>query len=522
MDVFRATKRLFLIAFFATLFPTLASGQVDEDVANEYEKWIGRYRNVLIHPGSRSTSEITTEVPIAVITIVTEASGNEVIPNQGPFVRGFVVKGNGEVEFFARGILGHKGGCCGKMSAEETARAKEILANLPPDGKRLPPNHRRLIIQSPVNASLKVGLYDLAFLPDLIAELLRITQTDIGTHVPSFEPLTTVNQTGRSEANGLLIIGDDQSLATAGGSAARRAMGNGRASEQKDEVRLPQNAFLQAGAELSPDESTLIAGGWGHITFFDTRDWRVVKRIEAPLGDREFPDYRKFRFIERSKYLLFDGNVFGSLVIENRSWRKVKKPETIPDDALFYSDAPDGTRAVYRLANKIFFRGDRGTTMLLELGEDKLENASFAPNSQQVVLVTAGKYSRGDSSRWRTRMRVWDANANLIHELRPLENDMCEAVYGLRWTADERYIIAATRSGNFLSKTSIGIWDARSGRHVGDLNGCVGALIGMRILSGEEKIVAGCSDGTIRTWDLASALREIEQFRNSAPSSMQD
>ncbi len=123
------------------------------------------------------------------------------------------------------------------------------------------------------------------------------------------------------------------------------------------------------------------------------------------------------------------------------------------------------------------------------------------------------------------RIRIWNmATGELVHALYPFEQDTCEDVVGLQWTADSQYILAATKTD--LASTgdehSINIWNARSGRHrvnlIDGLSPAWGVVIvpdGSRVAAGGTVYAGGTDTRVIRFWDLAAALKQIRTFEDS-------
>ena len=413
--------------------------------------------------------------------------------------------------------MGIKGGCCSQMSSEAVRVTEQMLANLPSDGHRLPPNGRRLLIQLTEKSPADARVFDLAFLPDKILEILRITKSRIRTYVPSFAPERTISEPLPFDLKGFAIASDARYTVSTRGSDAllvTRFPNDKKTAREIESVPLPPNAHVPAGLTLSPDNSTLIAAGYGHIVFYNTQSWRVTNRIKARMVDRKYPNYTRHHFIDGGKYLLFEAGDFGMRVFDTSTWNEVGKPRSIRGDAISYYDTPDSRRALFQVVDKLFLKSGSSSTELLTLGEDTFEKMSFSPDGTRVAVVTSGLLRAGDNTWRHVRIRVWDASsARLVHELRPYEKESCESVDGLDWTPDGKYFLAATKSDSFFSNRNISVWDASSGRHVGELEGCVGEIFGMRLLSGGDKIAAGCADNRILIWDLAALLAEIERFR---------
>ncbi len=513
-------KLLFPIFLILLIFASLAFGQTNSSDIDAYEAWIKHFRLSPISRGSvPSISDGVRPLPFIVIAVVNDPKETDQSPFRMQTSGGYVISSSGEVSSFSHTSFSTKGGCCSQMSVDELRRANEILAELPSDGYRLPPNGRRLLVQRPEKSSVNVRVFDLAFLPDEVLELLRVTKARIRTIIPSFEPETTISEPTPFDLKAFAISADGRFAVTTRGSDAlrvRHLLTTKDASREFDIVALPQNAFVPAGLTLSPDGSTLIAGGWGTMVLYDTRTWRVTKHIVAPAIDRKYPNFSRHHFIEGGKYLLFETGEFGKRVFDTGTWNEVLKLRSIPSDALYYYDSPDSKRALFQASGKLILRNGTLLRDLLILGEDEFERASFSPTGKLVAVVTAGLEREGDQTRRVVRIRIWDAaNGELIHELRPYESGSFENVDSVEWARNGEFLLAATSSGGFFSNRSIGVWDTGTGRNVGELTGCSRKVTGMRVLSGGKKIAAGCSDNRISIWDIGASLDEIHSFRKS-------
>jgi len=115
------------------------------------------------------------------------------------------------------------------------------------------------------------------------------------------------------------------------------------------------------------------------------------------------------------------------------------------------------------------------------------------------------------------RIRAWQtADGRLINEYRAYERSAGRLVFGLLWSAEGRYLLAANQDEGFTSTSAISLWNADSGRHRGEFTGFSnGNISGVFLLPGGKKLVAGCYDGKIRFWDFAAAAKAVEDFERS-------
>jgi WD40 repeat protein len=142
----------------------------------------------------------------------------------------------------------------------------------------------------------------------------------------------------------------------------------------------------------------------------------------------------------------------------------------------------------------------------------RIHRVAFSPDAAFVAVATVhqiGKY-------WMDyRLGIWNMKiGELVHELRPFEHNERGEIDGLLWSPDGRYVLAAVRGDAFWTSRQIAIWSLKSGRHRGNLTGCPTGVTGIALLD-DDRLVAGCSDGKIRIWDIGRALQEVDAFERS-------
>src|SRR6185437_64795 len=117
------------------------------------------------------------------------------------------------------------------------------------------------------------------------------------------------------------------------------------------------------------------------------------------------------------------------------------------------------------------------------------------------------------------RIRVWNlASGAQLCELRPFEQDTCQAVSGLQWLPDGRHVIAQTRSDAFATGQDLDIWDTRSGRQRATLSGGPSFPLGMIVTQKGSLAASLGSTGdevSIVQWNLAAAMEKVRTFEAS-------
>ena len=481
---------------------------------SEYEEWVKPYKL-----GSTAVSfSGNTAQPKLVISVVTERKpdANEKNPfllGNGKFTSGLKISSEGRVEYFSRNPLGAKGGCCSQIDMDELQRVGQLVANLPGDHSRLPPNGRRLVLQIPSGDKYDVRVYDLANAPDTVLELLRLTKSGIRSHVLSFTPETEWTAWEHSVDGGLATTSDGQQIISSGLNGPIKIW-NGDSHILIREAAKPQNVPFD-GLILSPNDSTAVIEGWGVIGLMDTRAWQNSRVIAEPFIERKRHQLSKPQFIQNGTFLLIQSDEPALHIYDTKTWTRRSTLPEIPTGAISYYPSASQHHAVYQSAdNQIIFRDVTSRQNIAVLDKAKIKHVAFSPDESQVAVVTSHPEEGNESPR--DRIRIWNAdNGKLVKELFPFEQDICESVEGIIWSPDGKYFLAANKADRFFTSRGVSIWDVETGRHRGELSGCPTKLDGLGFLRGKARVVAGCGDGIIRIWDLANALTKIADFRKS-------
>ena len=478
---------------------------------SEYEKWVKSYKLVSDRPRF-SANETPPKLIMMVVTETKPETGDKqsFFLEYGTFSSGAEVSTEGKVEYFSDGPTGSKVGCCSQIEKNELERVNQLLANLPDDHSRLPPNERRLVLQIAAADKYDVRVYDLANAPDAVLELLRLTKSRIRSRVLRFNPETQWRASEYSVDAGLAVTSDGQQIISWRVNEPVKIWDSDSHTLIR-EAGKPLNASFN-GLILSPDDSTAVIERWGEIGLVDTRTWQNSMVIEEPFIDDKRHGLSNPQFIKNGKFLLVESSEPALHIYETKTRKRLKWLPEIPRGAISYYPAPSGSCAIYQPPDgQIILRDTRSQQNIAVLDKSKIKYVAFSPDESLVAVVTFHSGTGNKEARY--RIRIWEAESgNFVKELLPFEQDICESVEGLMWSPDGRYILGGNQAYPVNTSRGISIWNVETGRHRGELSGCPTKLTGLGFLRGKSKVVAGCGDGVIRIWDLADALTKIDKF----------
>jgi WD40 repeat protein len=487
------------------------------DTQSEYENWVKPYKQCAA--GSKLSANPAP--PKLVVTEVTEKepAANEkspIVTGDGKSVSGLIISREGEVRWFSRTSFDQKGSCCSQIDKDGLARIDGLLSNLPDDHSRLPPIGRRLVLQVPSENVCAVRVYDLANAPDIVLELLRLTKAAIRSHVLWFTPETQWTGWKDSIDGGLAVTSNGQQIISSGMSGPIRIW-DSDSHVLIREVPKPQNVYPFDGLIVSPNDSTVVIAGWGLIGLMDATSWQNPRVIAEPINERQSHKLLNPQFINDGRYLLLESDEPALHIYDTKTWTRRNLLPEIPADAIAYYPSPSRNFAIYQAAdNQIIFRDITARHNIALLDRAKIKYVAFSPDESQVAVVTF--YPAMGNQPSRDRIKIWNvANGTFLKELFPFERDICESVEGIMWSPDGKYFLAANKADIFFTSEGVSIWNAETGRHRAELSGCPTKLDGLGFIRSKNKVVAGCGDGIIRTWDLGSALAQISEFEKTLP-----
>ncbi len=492
----------------------------------EYDEWIKQFN----WDGYKNDS------PLPKLS-VTATEGDEPQPNgnvgwpQG--IRyGCEVTADGKSYGFYFNALGTKGSGPTTLPDADLKRLDQLLSKLPDDGARLPPPGRRVVLQVPRGRDCLARVYDRGNAPDEIWEILRISRSGIRSWVPEFKSERDV----KVDTYCGMIAVPPNGVAIMECSFKFRDLVT---HKELKELPLFQGGNPQ-GITFSPNGSLAVAipyrGVGFHWSVWDTKTRKVVRDFQEPLVGQHYGTLRFPQFTADGRFLLFlcsppgsnDDTAILPRVYDTKTWEKRNRLPGFPGNVLTCIEAPKGKRTVILLKGNVTALWDsEGHREYAKLDEDvQIRQVAFSPDASMVAMATLHK--QGDKYWTIYRIRVWKtATGELVHQLRPFEQDTCEDVVGLQWTADSQHILAATKADSFVSDYDINIWDVKSGRHRGNLVYGLSPPWGVVIVPDGSRVVASGADykldkdsqlrgsKVVRFWDLAAALKQIQAFEDS-------
>lgn len=461
----------------------------------QYRDWVQRY------------SVKSLEAAKLVITVVED--DKKVQWRESVTTHHCYVSASGAVSYRSFTCTGVKGGSGHVIPPADLERLNQLLAKLPGDGSRLPPAGRRVLLQVADDTRPTVRVYDRANAPDEVLEILRLSASGITAWLPEIPPKSEI-EARPFEHGGFLCLSPD-------GAKILFTCMNGPLQfwepvthETLGEVRM--QGVSQDAITFSPDGSLAVVGRGAYV-LVETKTWKKVRTFEEPWSNGRREPLSHPQFTPDGKYLVLRCGESLLRVFDTHTWNRVGRLPDVPEDAVLYLPAPKKRLAVVQTRDTAILLWDlarHAAVAPLDKGCQVIE-AAFSPDESMLAVVTRGKD-------WRSlRLRVWKVDTGaLVHELRHFEQTDCETMRNLLWTPDSRYVLAATKGFWIFAHKGISVWNAKSGRHRGELT--AGEAIGMAILPDGSELVAGSSDGHIRFWDFAAAMKRIRDFEESLSS----
>lgn len=406
---------------------------------------------------------------------------------------------DGELSVYDEDDMGSRGGGGNRLDQAALALLDQLLANLPDDGSRLPPPHRKLLLQASVDGKLMTRVYDRANAPELVWKILRTARCDVAAAFPEFKPQSQLDARGY-EHDGFLCLSPTGGELLFTGLNQPLQFWDPTTHEFLREIRGVGSyaiAFSPDGARAVVSDSGL---GCQRI---DTKTWKVKKEQTYFMAPQFTPDGRQVLLSNGKKPLK---------ILDAVTWRSVERVTGIPKDAVTYLPAPKNQRAIVQsMSGNVSLWDPDGEQPIAKLEENAvLREAAFSPDESLVAVQTEGKDKLGTVARfgiWRTD------NGQLVHELNPYERNGRECARGLLWSPDGQYVVAAVVPG-WGSNQSVAIFNRQTGRQSGEFTGCL-RINGLVLLPDGSQLVAGCEDGKIRFWDFPKALETVKSFEAS-------
>jgi len=416
---------------------------------------------------------------------------------------GCKVSADWHISSFYHGERGSKGGGGSQVPEEDRQRLNDLLADLPPEATKLPPNGRRVMIQVSKGDRFVSHIYDRADAPDIVLEVLRLTGSEIRASLPTFKPQYDwkVGAYGegvfRFTPDGKSIIAQDRCYPI--------KFWDPYTKQQLKE--LPFGKWIcPSGMAFSPDGEFAVFSGAATCAVFSTATWEEVRTFEETTIGNSSYTFHSPRFTPDGQYLLLEnGHSLG--VFSTKDWQRCDPPNYLPGGAFAYFPASQSKRAVIRTKSKAVALWDVDQRLEYATLDENAAVMAVAFSSDESLVAVA---TMGDNWR-RGSLRIWDVvTGKLIHELRPYER-RTGSIVGLAWTPDNRYLLGTSNSD---TSYGIGIWNAATGRHRGHLTGSVQSN-GFAFFDQHRKVAEGSRDGKVRVWDFEAVRKDIEEFEKS-------
>jgi hypothetical protein len=304
---------------------------------------------------------------------------------------------------FFDGPFGSKGGWgSDPLPAADAKRLDEILANLPPDDGRRPPEDFRILVQADEGESFAVRLYDRRHLPDEIVELLRLTKIRI--YPPS------------------VSIGPDESIAAEfGGYSAMCLAPDGRSvvvakqepglefwdmHARKRVKEVPDIPGWSSGLSFSPDGDLALLFDDDNLEVRSAKNWKRLTKLRSPrVHDRSSP-FLAATVSPDGRHVLAATTSTVMLTLNTTDWSYCGLPDVLPATTTSYFPMQDNSKAVIvQDENSIDLWDLRLKKAIARLDSDaRLIRVAYSPDGRLVAVGSSHRVKGGHWTRFRIRI----------------------------------------------------------------------------------------------------------------------
>lgn len=426
---------------------------------------------------------------------------------------GSEVLSNWRAYSFRHHAFGSSGGGYFEIPDADRKRLAELLAHLPDDGARLPPAGRRLVVHAPDKGQWRPHVYDRANIPKAVLEVLRLIGSAINAWVPQFES-THVLHVSRSAGDVSISVSPDGQSLFSSASHGPLTCWNPKTRTMLRELEIPDAVSAPV---FSPDGSlAVVKVGWGMCQIFETTGWTYLKTLSVPEIEDRQPSIDRPVFTPDGRFLLLQTSEPRLRIYDTVRWSRQDSLADIPTGALAYFSARKRHHAVMltRSARVVIWDTDGRREHARLDDEARIQAVAFSPDESQVAVATNHRGPKDSADYWSIyRLRIWDvATGKLLHELHPYERSIHEIQGELVWSPDGMYILAAAKVEYWGAGGSVHIWNAKTGRNRGDLTDRSNGAVNLTLMPGGHQLAAGCRNGAIEFWDLATILDEVRKF----------
>lgn len=426
---------------------------------------------------------------------------------------GHVERARISVGLLARG--GRQGLTGRRLGDKELASIDDLVGKLPDEAAEMPPVERRILMGWAVDDSWKTRIYDRAFMPSQLNEILKAVVVDedrpkFGAWTCRLTPdreRTVKESPGQSR---FTIDPRGTALILAGGDRLRVF---DIALQEQSAAPLPaagdvvQCEFSREGRFLVILSGESSHHGGDRIDIFETTSWKGIAKIERSRAEEP---YRSLAFAPRSKQLVV-WTKDRPLTYDVPTWKA--SAQRVSEGEAWRQWSPDATSAFVVKEDESPWLWKESDQSLVCLDEKcKSLKAAFSPNSCRLAILTI-------ADKEGVRLRVWHTDdASHCTELWPyglswsLKGGNDDAV--MCWSPDSAYFISASNVDPFRSTRRLHLWNTRTGRHCADFIGTYTNLIGVGFAASGESLVAASPDRLSR-WNFESAVKRMTDFETS-------
>ncbi|MDR3751519.1 MAG: hypothetical protein P4K94_08545 [Terracidiphilus sp.] len=346
-----------------------------------------------------------------------------------------------------------------------------FLRNLPNDGHSLPARGDRVVVRALVGGNVEVRVFDRAKLPDMLIELIGVTDSMIRVGVPVLPPSRTL---------------DEEQI--------------GKESESANAITIAdlfphlsfdsQVSFAESANGAIFATSQLVYGGYEIRAYRTGHDAPVFKTlVSAVAGKMIRPIYMAFNPI--GTILLLETDAPEIRVYETDAWTQTDARRFVPPEATEYFPSQDWKLGVTVNSSGAAGLWDSSTHRIIaSLSiEGTLNSAAFSPTGNLLAVFS----SRGNHRPGHLTVRNAH-NGRLLTELRSV--GWHDSVWGtpIWWHGDEQLVVPII---GYVHPNTVGIWNASMGRMEGTLGGCGGA----GVIVEQSQIYQHCADGRVLQWN---------------------
>lgn len=393
-----------------------------------------------------------------------------------------------------------QGGGPDQLPADALKILRPLMAGLrehmPDDFSRLPPRGRRVVLQVSKGSDILARVYDRADMPDSVVEILGLTGATHGPLMMEFAP-------SRTGAEGI----PPDTLGV-------------RIPHPKD----PATKALRADTvtlAISPDRSLVVTRYLpfdGRLVVTDTKRGSVVyEQRDGTLNDRWIYISHAW-FTPDGGFLLALSNLPAIYIYDTKTWKPVDTLPGMPLGGVAYYPASDWRHGlVVSKAGGVDQSVDmwdvgagRKLAALELYGE--LQSVTFSPDGSLAAVVSV-RQNQDQSSTF--HLRIFETKTGkFVRELPSLYYFQHDEMGDPMWLENGKYLLAETRESRFGGYV-VAIWNVESGKLRGGFSGCEYSDDPFDVALSGQQLFKWCRDGKLLMWDVAAAIRQIEEFESS-------